>query len=45
MVYQIWNRLKSLYTQLYIEIARWLSCLFSARILMKTTVSFRLLNQ
>jgi len=44
MVYQIRNRLKSLYTQLYSEIARWLSRLFSARIPMKTTVSFRLLR-
>ncbi|SMB27252.1 hypothetical protein SPRA44_190015 [Serratia proteamaculans] len=45
MVYQIWNRLKTLYTQLYSEIGRWLSPLFSARILVKTTVSFRLLRQ
>lgn len=44
MVYQIRNRLKSLYTQLYSEIARWLSRLISARIPMKTTVSFRLLR-
>ncbi len=44
MVYQIRNRLKSLYTQLYSEIARWLSRFFSARIPMKTTVSFRLLR-
>lgn len=44
MVYQIRNRLKSLYTQLYSEIARWLSHLISARIPMKTTVSFRLLR-
>lgn len=44
MVYQIRNRLKSLCTQLYSEIARWLSRLFSARIPMKTTVSFRLLR-
>ncbi len=44
MVYQIRNCLKSLYTQLYSEIARWLSRLFSARIPMKTTVSFRLLR-
>jgi cyclic pyranopterin phosphate synthase len=44
MVYPIWKRLKALYTQLYSEIGRWLSPLFSARILVKTTVSFRLLN-
>lgn len=44
MVYQIRNCLKSLYTQLYSEIARWLSRLISARIPMKTTVSFRLLR-
>ncbi len=45
MVYPIHKRIKTLYTQLYSEIGRWLSPLFSARILEKTTVSFRLLRQ
>lgn len=45
MVYQIWKRVKTLYTQLYSEIAGWLSRLFSASILVKTTVSFRLFKQ
>ncbi|OKB67727.1 hypothetical protein BHU62_04610 [Serratia marcescens] len=44
MVYQITRRLKTLYRQIYSEFARWLSLPISARILLKTTVSFRLLR-
>lgn len=44
MVYQNTRRLKTLYRQLYSEFTRWLSLPISARILLKTTVSFRLLK-